>query len=492
MTDLNRLVDMVLTYEDKNLQMKALSAVPIRDITDRASQRLRAEQKVARELKKNLEEAELYEKYFLHELIDWFRKDYFSWVDVRICKDCDIDMTLVRDCLRQGSSKPSYTYNIEVYECSMCGLVSEFPRYHDANMLLNTKEGRCSEWVQIFTLIVRALGWRARYIYDFTDHEWTEVWSSVTNRWIHCDPCEGLVDCPLVYEVGWGKELTFILAIACDDIQDVTWRYSCNHKSLSARRLPHLEKKYLSKILQIRKRLLANKSTVRRQYVLKGVIAELAELMLEPKPSGSYMGRISGSYSWKETRSELGCQEHKGYIWSPLKSEIEKKEIIIRYCTAKDIYVRDERGKEGIYFGWHNYTFSYRNIFRKEESDWKMTYLAKKDENKTGVVIWKFDLSESNVVIKTIKITCNCFVLNLGSVSWEIECEGYPTVRAENVDYFETSKLENCSCFTLTATLGENLKSNWQHSQLFRQPMDMKFNFPFIVTLTMKSPLRFN
>lgn len=114
MTDLNRLVDMVLTYEDRNLQMKALSAVPISDITDRASQRLRDEQKVARELKKNLEEAELYEKYFLHELIDWFRKDYFSWVDVRICKDCGIDMTLVRDFLIESSSKPSYPYKIEV------------------------------------------------------------------------------------------------------------------------------------------------------------------------------------------------------------------------------------------------------------------------------------------------------------------------------------------------------------------------------------------
>lgn len=47
--------------------------------------------------------------------------------------------------------------------------------------------------------------------------------------------------------------------------------------------------------------------------------------------------------------------------------------------------MRDERGKEGIYFGWHNYTYSYRNIFRKEETDWKMTYLAKKGEVQNGL-----------------------------------------------------------------------------------------------------------
>lgn len=74
---------------------------------------------------------------------------------------------------------------------------------------------------------------------------------------------------------------------------------------------------------------LDNKSIARRKYILKGVITELAELMLEPKPSGSYIGRISGSYSWKEARSELGCQEHKGYIWSPLKSEVSPYKL---YC----------------------------------------------------------------------------------------------------------------------------------------------------------------
>lgn len=84
----------------------------------------------------------------------------------------------------------------------------------------------------------RAVGLDARYVMDWTDHVWTECWSETQQRWLHCDPCEDVLDEPLLYDRGWGKKLTYVVAFHHEiGPTDVT--------RCASSRLPRLDWRYI-------------------------------------------------------------------------------------------------------------------------------------------------------------------------------------------------------------------------------------------------------
>ena len=114
---------------------------------------------------------------------------------------------------------------MEVYDCEECGVEVTYPRYNNPLKLLETRTGRCGEWSNAFTCICEALGHQSREVHDWTDHVWTEVYITEWKRWVHLDSCEPLFDVPLTYEKGWGKQLTYLIAMNRDSIVDVSVRY---------------------------------------------------------------------------------------------------------------------------------------------------------------------------------------------------------------------------------------------------------------------------
>lgn len=115
-----------------------------------------------------------------------------------------------------------------------------------------------------------------------------------------------------MYEKGWKKKLSYIIAFSKDEVQDVTWRYTRDQLNVEKRRNICSEVKLLQFIESLNKyrQSSPNYSASRRQYVIKRRLLELAELIYVPNKQDSdddenYKGRSTGSYEWRLARGEI-------------------------------------------------------------------------------------------------------------------------------------------------------------------------------------------
>ncbi|KAI9485514.1 MAG: hypothetical protein EXX96DRAFT_545370 [Benjaminiella poitrasii] len=199
---------------------------------------------------------------------------------------------------------------VEAYECPSCHHITRFPRYNDPEKLLETRTGRCGEWANCFTLCCRAVGSEARIVYDSTDHVWTEVYSEFEQRWIHCDSCEEAWDRPLLYSMGWNKQLSYCIAFSKDEALDVTKRYTRNWPDVLKRR---------NKARELELHLFLEDLTMKRQAHLdfnekdrlsQRRLKEWIELEDDSKKitvkEDELVGRQSGALEWRTKRGEAG------------------------------------------------------------------------------------------------------------------------------------------------------------------------------------------
>ena len=310
---------------------------------------------------------------------------------------------------------------VELYKCTKCSIDNiRFPRFHSKpETLLRTRRGRCGEWANCFVLCCRALGFDTRHVLDWTDHVWAEVWSEAESCWLHVDPGETM-DKPLVYEAGWGKKLTYVIAFSKDEVQDVTWRYSKDHSKTKQRR-QLVRPKWLVKTILTLSRTRTNKLAFSEEKVKLLTERRLAECleMLTPRQvsDGDKMGRQTGSRAWRLARGELGDSVSGAeWVWTPSDTDLAAGVMTVQYDVVQDKYYHGDTVIDTFAAG----TWKCSNISRKVESDWNMVYLARVEANNNpGTLEWKFQMRDNYVIVRiVVTVESTCF--HGGRVVWQM------------------------------------------------------------------------
>lgn len=493
----------VMHYEDPDLQRKARSVIPLVQLEIAVMTKMRDLQKAykfnnATETTSSTQfEAELIAKdLLLVELLHWFKNDFFKWVTSPKCSICSTECVYEsvvpstnRRCLR-----------IELHRCEKCNVIVEFPRYSHPEPLLTLRRGRCGEWANVFTLLCRSLSYDARFICDETDHVWTEIWSVSNKRWIHVDPCENVIDKPLMYEKGWKKKLTYIIAYSKDEVQDVTWRYTRDQEAVMKRRKTCTEQnlRQFLQSLNDQRQNSPNYSCARREYVVKRNLLELADMLYIPglqneNSDDTYEGRTSGSLAWRLARGEITqAIVEKGYIWDISKYG---QTFELQYNIIKDIYhvvLNDGTTLEQI-SGWQEGINTMDGgVFRKIEHDWKMVYLARSPQAQCGYVKWTFKITNSELYLEMFSLKAKSEVFHGANVSWKIEAifsdDKMVVIPISNCNNFCTEEVRKAVRLDIIVTLsGGQDQLAWQHAQLFRQSLESVEEASLIINIQLKN-----
>ncbi|EOA94545.1 Peptide-N(4)-(N-acetyl-beta-glucosaminyl)asparagine amidase, partial [Anas platyrhynchos] len=455
----------VLVYEDPSLQQKALASIPLQQLKGKAQKKLAQATRLDKGAHVNEDD------FLLLELLNWFKNDFFHWVNSVPCSRCggqteqkSDKLTPTDDDLRWNASR------VENHYCNQCQFCNRFPRYNNPEKLLETRCGRCGEWANCFTLCCRAVGFEARYVWDYTDHVWTEVYSSSQKRWLHCDPCENACDKPLLYETGWGKKLSYVIAFSKDEVVDVTWRYSCKHKEVLTRRTVLGEatlRETINTFNRKRQRFLAES---RKSELLQRTIVELVQF-ISPKPPkpGEFGGRTSGSMAWRVARGEAGSEKRKEVIFVPSEKEKTSKLFHLTYNIVEDSYIRISNNNEKI-TGWEAGVWKAESIWRKVETDWKMVYLARKEGSSSASISWKFECKSAGLKIENVSIRTSSQTFQSGKIKWRVYSPTTEIALLGDKNLCSYSDFCGATEVTLEAILnGGDGETAWQHTQLFRE-----------------------
>lgn len=441
-----------------------------------------------------LDDDSTYKDNLLPLIVDWFSNQFFTWFKEPNCQHCDRPTSHVKSHVNPEGKQ------VELYKCDdpYCQYEFTFTRHNDPAILLQTRTGRCGEWALSFMIILRTLDFFTRIVYDSTDHCWNEVWSEPRQCWIHVDPCEAVVDSPLLYEVGWNKRLEYCLAVGQFEVLDVTKRYSKNFEETQQKR-KQCQEFWLDQCLENLTEellLLAPSDEIRKNVREKRFkdIEFMDQLTKQPRElpdKNQLTGRKTGSIQWRIARGEYSTSIKSRYIIQVETNESSRSDstapiFTLTYNCDRNTYQSTASQCDNVK-NWSALTYEYESLDFKYERDWKTSYVARYETcppEKVGSARWRFDLSkmaldESWKAIE-IRLTGKIYPRTLITV----QMSTYPSEDCNNALVTKEITLNETTVFLrpdlgtgfkyidLFATLEHGDQHDevaWQKPQLFRQ-----------------------
>lgn len=292
--EISSLIELPSRYEDQESLDFALETMPLQELFMTAEKAHEADASWG------------FEDHLVMTMLKWF-KQWFKWVNNAPCEKCGSEKTTLKaNAEATGDERRFGAGRVEVYACADCGHDTRFPRYNDPVKLLQTRQGRCGEWANVCTLLLRSLGLNVRYIWNAEDHVWNEVYSEKQDRWVHVDSCEEAFDKPLTYTDGWGKKMSYVIGFSTSGAKDVTKRYVRREDMQLPR--TRFDEDQLKSILQNGTLMLRDRLEPTEQVLwFERENSEDKELAsYSPSQTSTELPRQSGSKEWVEQRGEGG------------------------------------------------------------------------------------------------------------------------------------------------------------------------------------------
>lgn len=161
---------------------------------------------------------------FLQPLLRWFNGAYPYYQQQCTVCGSEVETHLLATTKASPLEQTFEATRTEIYRCFACASYYRVPRYNQIRKILEEGRGRCGEYSMVFYHLLSALGYKARWIVDWSDHCWIEI--EICGVWVHMDPSVAVWDDKDMYKRDWHKQHMFVLAFRHSTCEDVTEAYA--------------------------------------------------------------------------------------------------------------------------------------------------------------------------------------------------------------------------------------------------------------------------